>query len=168
LQKAPCPSLPINEDFHITWYSMCQFVNIKGFQWMLLMKEVALVENEWIDVKNMQNMDVLISITNLQNHNFNKGNPFFIKTSFFIFVSVFFLLKLWANGGYCIKGVFKLSLLLFYLFQLVYFFLGLLFFLCLLQLVCVFLCKLFILFLRTQCNQKRQKIKAQPCASTFH
>jgi len=51
-------------------------------------------ENEWIDAKNMQKMDVLINITNLQSHNFNKGSPFFIEASFLVLVSLFFFLKL--------------------------------------------------------------------------
>jgi hypothetical protein len=80
------------------------------------MKEVALVENEQIDVKSVQKMDVLISITNLQNHSFSKGIPFFTKGLFFILVYLVFLLKLLTNGSCCIKGFFKPLFLLLYLF----------------------------------------------------
>jgi hypothetical protein len=65
------------------------------------------------DAKSVQKMDMLISITNLQSHSFNKGNPFFIEVSFLILVSLFFLLKLYVNGNCYIKGFFKLPLLLF-------------------------------------------------------
>ncbi len=58
-----------------------------------------MVKNEWIDVKSMQKMDVLINIANMQSHNFSKGNPFFIEASFFILASLFFLLKFWANDS---------------------------------------------------------------------
>jgi hypothetical protein len=38
-------------------------------------------------------MDVLKSITNMQSHNFNKGNPFFIKILFLILASLFYPFK---------------------------------------------------------------------------